>query len=155
MWQRIQTAYLLLIVILSGITLFSPLARLFNEAKALEYEINYKGIFLLQQTGDIFQSTVWGLTAIMVLVPVIAIITIGLYKRRILQLRLSIINMVLMAGFYALLFIYIWFAGQNLQTDWNLKLVSAFPLVNMVLNYLAIRGIGKDEALVKSLNRLR
>jgi len=155
MLQRFQTLYLLTIVVLSCITLFSPVADLINKSDSLLYLVNYKGIYLLQPTGNTFQSSVWGLTAIAALVPVISLLTIFLYNKRILQIRLSIINLVLMAGYYALLFIYLWFAGQNLHAEWNLRLVTAFPLVNIVLNFLAIRAIGKDEALVKSLNRLR
>jgi len=155
MLQRFQTLYLLAIVVLSCITLFSPVADLINKSDSLLYLVNYKGIYLLQPTGNTFQSSVWGLTAIAALVPVISLLTIFLYNKRILQIRLSIINMVLMAGYYALLFIYLWFAGQNLHAEWNLHLITAFPLINIVLNFLAIRAIGKDEALVKSLNRLR
>jgi len=155
MLQRIQTIYLLIIVILSGVTLFSPVADLINNTNMAMYIMSYKGIFLQSATGNVYQSGVWGLTAIGAIVPVIALITMFLYKRRILQVRLSIFNMVLMAGYYALLFIYIWFAGQNLHTSWSLRIVTAFPLVNIVFNILAIRAIGKDEALVRSLNRIR
>ena len=155
MLQRIQTLYLLIIVILSGITLFSPFAGLYNKVDVLDYMINFKGIFLVQQTGNLFQSSVWGLTAISALVPIISLITLFLFKKRIIQIRLSVINMVLMAGFYVLLLIYIWFANQNLHTDWYLKVTTAFPLINIVLNILALRAIGKDEALVRSVNRLR
>ncbi len=155
MIQRIQTVYLLLIVILSGITFFSPFVGFYNKAAGLEYVMNYRGIYLMQQTGNLFQSNVWGLTAISALVPIISLITLFLYKRRIMQIRLSVINIVLMAGFYVLLFIYIWFADQNLHTDYYLKITTAFPLINIILNILAFRSIGKDEALVRSLNRLR
>ena len=155
MIQRIQTLYLLTIVVLSGITLFSPVADLLNKADLSIYIVDYQGIFLVNPTGNIFQSSVWGLTAIAAMVPIISLITIFLYKRRIIQIRLSIFNMVLMAGYYGLLFVYLWFAGQNLHTDWSLRIVTAFPLINIVLNSLAIRAIGRDEALVKSLNRLR
>ena len=33
--------------------------------------------------------------------------------------------------------------------------VFAIPFINIILTYLAIRAIGKDEALVRSLDRLR
>jgi len=117
MLQRFQTLYLLTIVVLSCITLFSPVADLINKSDSLLYLVNYKGIYLLQPTGNTFQSSVWGLTAIAALVPVISLLTIFLYNKRILQIRLSIINLVLMAGYYALLFIYLWFAGQNLHAE--------------------------------------
>jgi uncharacterized membrane-anchored protein YitT (DUF2179 family) len=72
-----------------------------------------------------------------------------------LQLRLSFFNMVLMAGWYVLLFISVWFAKSLYQADWTLELVTAFPLINIILTLLAVRAIGKDEALIKSLNRIR
>lgn len=155
MIQRIQTVYLLAIVVLSSITLFSPVADLLNKADLSMYIIDYQGLFLVNPTGNIFQSSVWGLTAIAAMIPIISLITIFLYKKRVTQIRLSIFNMVVMVAYYGLLFVYLWLAGKNLHTDWSLRIVTAFPLVNIVLNSLAIRTIAKDEALVKSLNRLR
>jgi len=37
----------------------------------------------------------------------------------------------------------------------SFKIAVAFPLVAIILDYLAIRSIGKDEALIRSLNRIR
>jgi hypothetical protein len=151
MIQRIQTLYLLLVLILSGITLFSVQAGFVGNADAIHYVLNYKGIF----SGVNYVQNVWALSALCVLIPIIALITIFLYKKRILQIRLSIINSVLLAGYYGLLFIYLWQAGNVLNADWYLNIVTAFPLINIILTFLAIRAIGKDEALIKSLNRLR
>lgn len=155
MIQRIQTLYLLVIVILSGITLFSPFAALTNVADGLQYVVNLKGVSLVTSTGNQLIQNVWALTALMSIIPLVALTTVFLYKKRILQIRLSIFNTVLMAGYYGLLFIYLWQSGEKLHAEWSLEIVSAFPLINIVLNVLAIRSIGKDEALVKSLNRLR
>lgn len=155
MIQRIQTLYLLVIVILSGITLFSPFAALTNVADGLQYVVNLKGVSLVASTGNQLIQNVWALTALMSIIPLVALTTVFLYKKRILQIRLSIFNTVLMAGYYGLLFIYLWQSGEKLHAEWSLEIVSAFPLINIVLNVLAIRSIGKDEALVKSLNRLR
>ncbi len=155
MIQRIQTLYLLAVVILSVITLFSMQAGFVGTTDAAQYILNYKGIFQVQTTGADFVKNVWSLTALCVLIPVIALVTIFLFKKRLLQIRLSIINSVLLAGYYALLFIYLWQTGNALQADWYLEMVTAFPLINIILTFLAIRAIGKDEALIKSLNRLR
>jgi len=151
MIQRIQTLYLLLVLLLSGITLFSVQAGFVGNADAIHYVLNYKGIF----SGINYVQNVWALSALCVLIPIIALITILMYKKRILQIRLSIINSVLLAGYYGLLFIYLWQAGNVLNADWYLNIVTAFPLINIILTFLAIRAIGKDEALIKSLNRLR
>ncbi len=155
MIQRIQTLYLLIVVILSSVTLFSPLVEFFDSATAISYVMNYKGIYQIQETGNLFRNDVWMLTLLSAIIPLITLATIFLFKNRILQLRLTFFNTVLMAGWYAMLFIYIWFAKANLNADWTLEIVTAFPLINIILNLLAIRGIGKDEALVKSLNRIR
>ena len=155
MIQRIQTLYLLIVVILSSVTLFSPLVEFFDSASALSYVMNYKGVYQIQETGNLFQNDVWTLTVLSAIIPLITLVTIFLFKNRVLQLRLTFFNTVLMAGWYAMLFIYIGFAKANLNADWTLEIVTAFPLINIILNLLAIRGIGKDEALVKSLNRIR
>jgi len=60
-----------------------------------------------------------------------------------------------MAGYYGMLFMYLFFAQAKLEAKWFLEITSAFPLICFVLAFLAMRGIAKDEALVKSLNRIR
>jgi hypothetical protein len=37
----------------------------------------------------------------------------------------------------------------------HLKFVAVFPVLSIILNCLAIQGIRKDEALVRSLDRIR
>jgi hypothetical protein len=155
MIQRIQTLYLLTVVTLSVITLFTVQAGFVGNADAAQYILNYKGIFQVQTAGIDFVKNVWALTALCVLIPTIAVATIFVYKKRLLQIRLSIINSVLLAGYYGLLFIYLWQTGNALDAEWYLEMVTAFPLINIILTFLAIRATGKDEALIKSLNRLR
>ena len=155
MIQRIQTVYLFLIVILSGITTFSPLADLINKADNLIYLVDFNGISLIKPTGTIVESTIWGLISISALITIIALITIFNYKNRVKQIRLTVINMLFMISFYIFLLLYLWPACIRLHADWHLRLASVLPLVNLVLSYLAIGGIGKDEKLVKSLDRLR
>lgn len=155
MIQRIQTLYLLLVTVLSSITLLSPVAGLQNFQATAVYSLSYHGLMLLSPTGSTMMANTWMLTAIMVLIPVLSLTTIFLFKKRLLQLRLIIFNIVLMAGYYGLLFIYLWQFGKSLEATMFIEVVSAFPLVNIVLSFLAIRSIAKDEALIKSLNRIR
>lgn len=152
MIQRIQTLYLLIITVLSSIILFNPVAGLTLNSDMSNFQLGLNG--LVNSQNEVVAS-VWALSAINVLIPAISLITIFLFKKRILQIRLSFINIVLMAGFYGILFIYLWQFGKNLEAKWYLNFISSFHLVNIILSFLAIRSIGKDEALVKSLNRLR
>jgi hypothetical protein len=155
MLQRIQTLYLLIVLVLSSITVFSPVAELIAKDTATLYEISWKGICFIEKGKEISVSSVWALTAISAMVPIVTLITIFLYKKRILQIRLSIFNIVILAGYYILLFIYLLPAAKTLHAEWSLKIFSAFPLINIILVILALRAIAKDEALIKSLNRLR
>ncbi len=155
MIQRIQTVYFLIIAVLSACTFFLPVAAIYDPAEMLLYPLSYIGFTV---TIDGVTQTIvhtWTLTVIAAFIPVIALVTIFLFKKRVLQIRLSFINMMLMIGYYAILFIYLWQAGKQWNAEWSLNIAASFPLVCIVLNYLAIRAIGKDQALVKSLDRLR
>lgn len=155
MLQRIQTLYLLAIVVLSGFVIFSPLADLVNSTDKMIYLVDFKGISLIKPTGNIIESHVWGLNVVTAVVPIIALIAIFSFKNRIKQIRLSVINMIFMFGFYGFLFLYLWPACERLHTEWYLRIVTAIPFINIILSYLAIGAIGKDENLVKSADRLR
>lgn len=155
MIQRIQTLYMSLVVILTIVTLFSPVAGLQNIEQAEIYEMNYRGLFEINLSGNTLIANTWLLTALMAIVPILSMIIILLYNKRLLQIRLIIFNIVLMAGFYGLLFIYLWQYGKALDASLYLEISAAFPLIGIILNILSIRAIARDEALIKSLNRIR
>jgi hypothetical protein len=155
MIQRIQTLYLLLVVVLTTVTFFSPVAGLQHAEQAAIYEMSYRGLFEMNVSGNNMLANTWMLTALMALIPLLSFITIILFKKRMLQIRLIIFNIVLMAGFYGLMFIYLWQYGKSLEASLFLEIPAAFPLVGIILSIMAIRAIGKDEALIKSLNRIR
>jgi Flp pilus assembly pilin Flp len=86
-------------------------------------------------------------------------VTIFLFKKRMLQLRISVFNAVLLVLLYFVLggTFYLDFLTEmpldGFATSYGFSLI--IPLVNIILTVLAIRGIGADEALVRSLDRLR
>lgn len=155
MLQRIQTVYLLLIVILSGITFYLPVVDFVVLKSGLTYLLDFNGVYLLKSTGNVSESSSWGLTVLAGLVPIIAFVSIFMYKNRIKQIRLCVMNMLFMILYYVVLAIYIWLSVGRLEADWHLRATALFPLICLILNYLAIGAIGKDEALVKSLDRIR
>lgn len=155
MIQRIQTLYLFIVVVLGTITFFSPVAGLQNVQEGVIYEMSYQGLFEKTTTGKLMLANTWMLTALMAIVPILALTVIFNFKKRLFQIRLIIFNLVLMAGFYGLMFIYLWQYGKALDATLYLEIPAAFPLVSIILSIMAIRAIGKDEALIKSLNRIR
>lgn len=150
MIQRIQTLYLLLVVILGTLLcFFSPVQFLMPDGT--EY------IHLMA-----FDK--WPMAVLTLAIPVLALIIIFLFHHRFLQARLCIVNVILCLGYYALLALYVAFvvkghepiASVYLQdADWYLSIWAALPLVNLVLTMMATRRILKDEALVRAADRLR
>lgn len=98
----------------------------------------------------------WGLLLTTLCIPVLALVDIFLYRKRILQARLNIFLAVLCVGYYGILAMFIWFAKMNLgTTEWHLYAWSGIPLICLVLTLMATRRILKDEALVRAADRLR
>ena len=95
----------------------------------------------------------WALFALQTVSAILALVTIFLYKKRMLQIRLTLFNMLVLVGYYVTLVIFV----LNLKGDasfvpsWTVCL----PLISIILSWLAIRAIGKDEMLVKAYERLR
>ncbi|BDX36652.1 hypothetical protein CYCD_00070 [Tenuifilaceae bacterium CYCD] len=97
----------------------------------------------------------WPLLALLIVVFAMPFFTIFLYKRRMVQIRLCILNTVLLLGMQGLLYYYVKAVSKLLPATTNYSLVFIFPLVSAILTFLALRAIAKDEALVRSLERLR
>ena len=150
MIQRIQTLYLLLVVILGTLLCcFAPVQFLMSEGTE----------YIALMTFD-----KWALATISVAIPALALVNIFLFKRRLLQARLNIMNVVLCLGYYALLALYVAYIVKGYEpigeqtlagADWYLNVWAAIPLVNLVLTMMATRRILKDEALVRAADRIR
>ena len=72
-----------------------------------------------------------------------------------LQIRLCIVNTVLLLGMQGLLYYYVTAVSKLLPANPNYNIIFIFPLVSAILTFLALRSIAKDEALIRSLERLR
>ncbi len=150
MLQRVQTLYLLGVAILHALTLFLPIASLVTSSEELIFET----IGIYSSAKEIVYST-WGLFIISSAISLISMVTIGLFKKRMVQIRLSIFNACLMIGFYGVFAFFTWVTTGKFTADLAIRIPLSFPLIGFILNWLAIRAIGADEALVRSLNRIR
>lgn len=156
MIQRIQTVYLFFIAVLAGLTVGFPVADLVNAKEHLMYLLDIRGISLIQPDGvAVFQTSTSMLTTFAAVFGTISLISIFSYKKRMKQIRLCVINFFFMLGYYVVFAIYLAMACHSLSADWHLRAPVVLPLIAAILNYLAIGAIGKDEKLVKSLDRLR
>ena len=149
MIQRIQSVYLLVVSILAIVCMCCPVGSIIANTKEIS-EFTNLYIALSDGTKD---YAPWALFAILLVIAVLSLGTIFLFKNRMLQIRLTIFSSVLLIGYYITLvaFILMLADGSSFTPSWTICL----PFVSIVLNWLAIRSIGADEALVKAYDRLR
>ncbi len=150
MLQRIQTVYLLLASICMVVSLLTKLAVFTFAGEIVNFEA--LGFYMNQ---EIIFSTV----ALFIIGTISAILSVGivfLYNKRMLQIRLASFNLFMILGYYGLIAFYI--IKRNPEANSIFEHVGVgmiTPFAAIVLTYLAIRKIGADEALIRSLNRIR
>lgn len=134
MIQRIQSIYLLLAAITSGVAiLFVPLFVLAESSYMLLDDAIFTGFTLLS--------------------TLISLFSIFRFKSRRQQLVSGRLNIILNFVFFGSL-LYMFFGNYNHDGS-SLGLGSFVPLVVVVLITMANRGIMKDEMLVRAADRLR
>lgn len=160
MIQRIQTVYLLLVVALGISLCFVPVVQFVSPEDAAvvrAWELTAFGMneTTVNELPAIQLNGLWGLLLASILIPVLALVDIFLYKKRLLQARLNIFSIMLCLGYYGVLAIYIYLAKMVMGAEWYILPWAAIPLVCMVLTVMATRRILKDEAMVRAADRLR
>lgn len=149
MIQRIQTLYLLAVVALGIALIWLPVVQLVSpEGTELQ-------VYELCALGGAPLQGLWGLLLTTLLIPVLALVDIFLYNKRLVQARLNIFTVLLCLGYYGVLAIYIYLAKMALGVEWHILPWASFPLVCMILTLMATRRILKDEALVRAADRIR
>ena len=153
MIQRIQTIYLSIAVILTSALFYTKLVTL--STKDTLYTMFYNGVFTGETAGG---EPVMGMLAFTILLYVsilIGVITIFMYKKRLLQIRIAALNIGLQIGLTALIYFFAKTAGRELDAVYSFHYSMVFPLISVVLLIMAIKAIGKDEALIRSMDRIR
>ena len=139
MIQRVQTLYLIGVIVAGILLLSIPAASLIVDGEIIKF----------------YTHNVWSLATLPAISILIAAITIFCFKKHMLQIRLSVFNIVVQIGTA----IYLWFyCANNIETgngEWHVGVGMAMPVVQLILTILAIRGISKDLVILKSWDRLR
>jgi hypothetical protein len=152
MIQRIQTLYLLLVVAAMTAVLFLPLATVQAGGVSCTYDV--LGMHTTAEPSELTHPA-WALGALSAVTVLLALVAVFLYRKRMRQIRLCIFNAVLLVGFYAIFAFFLWNLSAQPDFHFSVRFALSLPLVSLILTYLAIRNIGADEMLVRSLNRLR
>lgn len=147
MIQRIQSVYLLLTTIL---------AVLFLSGTIINFENGTSIDFLGTGEGKTLSDSSFSVLSILLAaIPLLSFITIFLYSNRKLQIRLIILLLFLILIATGILS---WIAYGIITNDqtaavFTYKLI--LPLLMLILCFLALSGVRKDERIVRSYDRLR
>lgn len=141
MIQRIQSVWLLLATVASFLALKLPF---------------YSGMIIKDGQPKAFAKLVATenilLTITTVATGLLTLIAIFLYKNRQLQTRICLIALLLSGLNLVLFYVQV---KKFVPQEGNYVLTAIIPIVVPVLIIFAIRGIYRDQKLVKSLDRLR
>ncbi len=154
MIQRVQTIYLLLASLFVALSIFMPLAFFATSDQLFElYAAGLKSV-----DGVVVQGTIYML-ALLIACAIIPFVTIFLYNKRMLQIRLCCIEVVLLIGANIIMGVYFFlsyrvFSGFEISTQ-GFKPALIFPLVAIFFTYMAGRGVLADEIKVRSIDRIR
>jgi hypothetical protein len=147
MIQRIQTIYIFLSAVITAFLLKLDFAELAVNGEL--YVFNAKGFISGEQV--LFNGL--PILGFIGLITLLHLIVIFLYKKRILQIRILGFTLILLLGLVGVMLYFLYAAYDNAEVVFKIPMV--FPVIAVILDYLAIRSIGKDEALIRSLNRIR
>ncbi|MDA7808336.1 DUF4293 domain-containing protein [Flavobacteriaceae bacterium] len=125
MIQRIQTLYLLIVFLMTTVLLYY--SHQWEQASSM---FDYK-VFLLS--------------------PILTLLTIVLFKKRTIQVILSVL---LIAIQLIIVAYYVYYLMEETRFELSYFAV-VISLVSICLLFLARRAILKDEALVRSVDRIR
>ena len=152
MIQRIQTIYICIAVVLGILSLILPIAYLVNTGMGLGHTLF--NFWLKDNANGIVGFTVIPLFILQVTTIPVGLYSIFKYNNRPFQARLCLLNIFLLVLWYAFLGYFVWAMKPNDEQFQPLLAVS-FPLIEIILYFMARKAIWKDEKLVRSANRIR
>jgi len=155
MIQRIQSVYFFLVFLFALMYLSFPKATI--EVSGLVYSVKSTGI-INSETKEALGYKNW-LGTLSVIVPfmimILSIVTTFLYKRRLVQIKLGGLNILMNLLLIVSTFFYLDALKTELDAYLSYGIAMIFPFVSMVFILLANRAIRRDEMLVRSADRLR
>ncbi len=162
MLQRIQSVFMFLAAIMGILIFFFPIATYFSDTVYFKFFL----CSIRDMSGTPFNDMAvatkpysdWftlPLAIFQLVIVVLTVVTIFKYRKRMAQIRLNylsiFLNVLLVGG--------IFYASSLLETETGTSpdygFGGVFPLIAIVLLFLANNYIRKDERLIRSADRLR
>jgi len=155
MIQRIQSLYLLLTALLSAL-LFSGSILNFTNNAGTTIQVTFSSLMKLSsgQPPETVDRLIL-LTVVLILIPLVALVVLLLFKKRAIQIKLTIL-LIALVSFLILACIH---SSYLIMSKYPVSFIPGFrvfvPVLMLIFSILALRGIKKDDDLVKSYDRIR
>ncbi len=149
MIQRKQTVFLLLALAVIIVCLCLPLGAI--EPKGMGASALFYNVGLYVNGGYQIHPVLF---VDLVIVGALTLVCIPLFKKRKMQMRICVANILLTLVWYGYYAFSVLHAFQGMGTFHPL-FAGCLPLVALILFVLAYRGIKADEELVRSMDRIR
>ena len=153
MIQRIQTLYLLIAALLMGLMTWLPTARF--EVGGEAFRLTAFGIESVACSAAAVAETSLWVRIWVILAGFLAWVAISLYKRRRAQMRLCMVEIGVLLALQVYVVLRLVQVGEQAAHQMQYLLPALFPVIAAILTYLAYRTIRRDEALVRSIDRVR
>ncbi len=127
MWQRVQTLYLALATALIA------------------------AMFFCDKADGVSFVSYWPYLVLLILITLLNILALTTYKIRVFQVRTTVLSALLTLALQAWLVVDFIITGN----DPLFHVPALFPIVAVILDIMAARGIWADELMVRSSSRLR
>jgi hypothetical protein len=154
MIQRIQTLFLFLAAVLLSMLAFFPIAE-FIDSNAQVYSMSSLKIEQVGNAQWVSPYQVYIVGVMLFILSAGALATLFLYKKRVIQARLSMILLMLSIVWPGIVYLYGGLVADALSADQAIQPIVVVSWLAALLFFMARRRILTDEALVKSYDRLR
>ena len=145
MIQRIQSLYLFAVFVLSVVLFFVPLYT--SETQNVDNGTHdFQYVSCASNSAYLVMNGMTGLLSLVIIL---------LYKKRNLQLRLSGLSILFSCIFVGAVFYFSEDANASVLAKVHYDIGMYLPLIQLILTFRAMRAIRKDEALIRSADRLR
>lgn len=152
MWQRIQSLYLFLAIILNTSIFWLDLAQV----KLNNLFHNFDMYSLVDSDTGVELYNTLTLSLLCTISILLSLVVFMMFKKRQLQMKLTQLNLFIQVAFVSVIFFVVDGAATELGSSEVVYEAGSFLAIPpLMFIYLALRSIKKDEALVRSADRIR
>ena len=158
MIQRIQSVFLFIVGVCMICTFFFPVLKKSNNQGSIELTYIEMTYTAKDKASSPKKTKTFYMGILAALAAVISLFSVSKFKNRLLQMKLGLLNSLVMCGILGCTMYFISqgekMIGANLGYK-NFTVGFYLPIVGLISNILANRFIRKDEKLVRESDRMR